>query len=53
VEAKAFDLCNRLARKLRPRAELSRSWVDPGHKTGSSSRNDRDSTDATEPASRA
>ena len=43
VEAKAFDLCNRLARKLRPQAEVSRSWVDPGHKTGSSSRSDQDS----------
>ena len=35
VEAKIFDLCNRIARKLSPpKAEISRSWVDPGHKTG-------------------
>jgi radical SAM superfamily enzyme YgiQ (UPF0313 family) len=33
-EARAFDVYNRVERKLFPRQELSRSWVDPGHKTG-------------------
>ena len=35
-EAKAFDIYNRVEKKLFPRQELSRSWVDPGHKTGTS-----------------
>jgi radical SAM superfamily enzyme YgiQ (UPF0313 family) len=34
LEARAFDVYNRLERKLFPRADLSRSWIDPGHKTG-------------------
>jgi radical SAM superfamily enzyme YgiQ (UPF0313 family) len=34
LEARAFDVYNRIERKLFPRAELSRSWIDPGHKTG-------------------
>lgn len=33
-EARAFDVFNRVEKKLFPRQELSRSWVDPGHKTG-------------------
>jgi anaerobic magnesium-protoporphyrin IX monomethyl ester cyclase len=33
-EARVFDVYNRLERKLFPRADVSRSWVDPGHKTG-------------------
>ncbi|MBI5432034.1 MAG: B12-binding domain-containing radical SAM protein [Planctomycetes bacterium] len=33
-EARAFDVFNRVEKKLRPREEVSRSWVDPGHKTG-------------------
>jgi radical SAM superfamily enzyme YgiQ (UPF0313 family) len=33
-EARAFDVYNRVERKLFPRVEVSRSWVDPGHKTG-------------------
>jgi len=33
-EARAFDLYNRVEKKLFPRQEVSRSWVDPGHKTG-------------------
>jgi radical SAM superfamily enzyme YgiQ (UPF0313 family) len=33
-EARVFDVYNRLEKRLFPRAELSRSWVDPGHKTG-------------------
>ena len=33
-EARAFDVYNRVEKKLFPRDELSRSWVDPGHKTG-------------------
>jgi len=36
LEARAFDVYNRIERKLFPRPELSRSWVDPGHKTGTS-----------------
>lgn len=35
-EARAFDVYNRVEKKLFPRVELSRSWVDPGHKTGTS-----------------
>jgi anaerobic magnesium-protoporphyrin IX monomethyl ester cyclase len=33
-EARAFDVFNRIERKVFPRAEVSRSWIDPGHKTG-------------------
>jgi radical SAM superfamily enzyme YgiQ (UPF0313 family) len=33
-EARAFDLYNRITRKLFPRPDISRSWVDPGHNTG-------------------
>ncbi len=33
-EARAFDVFNRLERKVFPRADVSRSWIDPGHKTG-------------------
>jgi hypothetical protein len=36
LEAKAFDSYHRVEKKLFPRQELSRSWVDPGHKTGTS-----------------
>ena len=36
LEARAFDVYNRVERKLFPRADLSRSWIDPGHKTGTS-----------------
>ncbi len=35
-EARAFDVFNRVERKLFPRPDVSRSWVDPGHKTGTS-----------------
>ncbi len=34
LEARAFDVYNRIEKKLFPRAEISRSWIDPGHKTG-------------------
>ena len=34
MEARAFDVYNRIEKKLFPREEVSRSWVDPGHKTG-------------------
>ncbi len=34
VEAKAFDVWNRIAKRFRRDEEKSRSWVDPGHKTG-------------------
>ena len=34
LEARAFDFYNRVEKKIFPRDELSRSWVDPGHKTG-------------------
>lgn len=36
VEAKAFDVYNRVTKKLFGTKELSRSWVDPGHSTGTS-----------------
>jgi hypothetical protein len=36
VEARAFDVYNRIEKRLRPRGEISRSWVDPGHRTGTS-----------------
>jgi len=31
-----FDVYNRIERKLVKRKELSRSFIDPGHKTGTS-----------------
>lgn len=34
LEAKVFDAVLRVERKLFPKPEISRSWVDPGHKTG-------------------
>jgi radical SAM superfamily enzyme YgiQ (UPF0313 family) len=34
IEAKVFDAVLRVERKLFPAPEISRSWVDPGHKTG-------------------
>ncbi len=34
LEARAFDVFNRIEKKIFPREEVSRSWVDPGHKTG-------------------
>jgi hypothetical protein len=34
LEAKVFDKLLSVQRKLFPRPEISRSWVDPGHKTG-------------------
>jgi len=50
-EARAFDLFNRVERKIFPRVELSRSWVDPGHKTGTegnqASRSSKAMTDTT------
>jgi radical SAM superfamily enzyme YgiQ (UPF0313 family) len=33
-EARAFDLYHRITKKLFPRPDISRSWVDPGHNTG-------------------
>jgi len=33
-EARAFDVYNRIARRIFPKPEVSRSWVDPGHSTG-------------------
>ena len=33
-EARVFDVYNRVEKKLFKREEISRSWVDPGHKTG-------------------
>jgi len=35
-EARVFDVYNRIERKLVKRKELSRSFIDPGHKTGTS-----------------
>ncbi|NUP95104.1 MAG: B12-binding domain-containing radical SAM protein [Planctomycetaceae bacterium] len=46
LEARAFDVYNRIERKLFPRPELSRSWVDPGHKTGTSGNAASRSSDA-------
>ena len=34
VEARAFDVYNRVTKKLFGGTETVRSWVDPGHKTG-------------------
>jgi anaerobic magnesium-protoporphyrin IX monomethyl ester cyclase len=36
LEAKAFSLYNRLCKKVFNQEETVRSWVDPGHKTGTS-----------------
>ena len=46
LEARAFDVYNRIERKLFPRPELSRSWVDPGHKTGTAGNAASRSSDA-------
>lgn len=46
TEARAFDLYHRITRKLFPKPELSRSWVDPGHKTGTKSTKASESKDA-------
>ena len=34
LEAKLFDVYNRVTKKLFPEEEIVRTWVDPGHKTG-------------------
>ena len=34
MEARAFDLYHRITKKLFPKPDISRSWVDPGHNTG-------------------
>jgi len=34
LEAKAFDFYHRVEKKFVKRAEISRTWIDPGHKTG-------------------
>lgn len=51
MEARAFDLYWRVTRKLFPKPEISRSWVDPGHNTGtgptSASQSSKAMTDAT------
>jgi radical SAM superfamily enzyme YgiQ (UPF0313 family) len=36
-EARAFDVYNRITKKIFPRPDVSRSWVDPGHSTGTKS----------------
>jgi hypothetical protein len=46
TEARAFDVYNRIEKKLFPREEVSRSWVDPGHKTGTSGNAASQSSDA-------
>jgi radical SAM superfamily enzyme YgiQ (UPF0313 family) len=46
VEAKAFDVYNRVTKKLFGTKELSRSWVDPGHQTGTAATEASKSTDA-------
>ena len=34
LEAKAFSVYNRIRKKFTTVADKPRSWVDPGHKTG-------------------
>lgn len=34
LEARAFDVYNRVEKKIVPRAETTRTFIDPGHKTG-------------------
>lgn len=50
-EARAFDVFNRISKKLFPRPDVSRSWVDPGHNTGTgataASRSSRAMTETT------
>jgi hypothetical protein len=46
MEARAVDVFNRIERKIFPREEVSRSWVDPGHKTGTSGNAASQSSDA-------
>jgi hypothetical protein len=45
-EARAYDVYNRIEKRLFPRADLSRSWVDPGHKTGTQANAASQSRDA-------
>ena len=40
------DFARSLEKKLFPREEVSRSWVDPGHKTGTSGNAASNSSDA-------
>jgi hypothetical protein len=51
LEARLFDIYNRVEKKLTRRTDISRSWVDPGHKTGTSgnaaSRSSRAMTETT------
>jgi len=46
VEARAFDVYNRLTKRLFGQAETIRSWVDPGHKTGTGGNEHSRSTEA-------
>lgn len=46
VEAKAFDVYHRLTRKLFRGRETVRSWVDPGHKTGTAGNSASRSSDS-------
>ncbi|MDA1265752.1 MAG: radical SAM protein [Planctomycetota bacterium] len=34
LEARLFSVYDRICRRVFPREEVSRSWVDPGHRTG-------------------
>jgi len=43
LEARAFSLYNRIEKKLTRRGEVSRTFIDPGHKTGSAG-NERSSS---------
>ena len=45
-EARAFDLYNRITKRLFPREEVSRTWIDPGHKTGTAGNAASKSSDA-------
>jgi len=50
-ESRAFDVYHRISRRIFPKPELSRSWVDPGHSTGTvateASRSSKSMTKAT------
>ncbi len=46
VEAKAFDVYNRVTKKLFGSKELSRSFLDPGHQTGTGATAASQSSDA-------
>ena len=46
LEARVFDVYNRVERKLRKRAETTRTFIDPGHKTGTAGNKYSQASDA-------